>query len=646
MEKLFVFKTLVALYALFFVFVISHAAGAETASKGFVLSHPPGFYTKPFELDISFKGSNQATIYFTLDGSKPSEQSRVFSAPLRMVNRTLEPNTISEIPTTFQDSPDLTKSERIILNKKGWLAPVGQVFKATVVRAVAIGEDRIPLAYFTGSYFISEQGKNRYSLPVVSLSTESSYLFDRRDGIYRHRNSLLRGRASERPTYVEFFEASGELVLSQPAGIRINGGGGRWASQKSLRLRARKDYGARSFTHGLFPRSKIRSFSQLVLRHGGYDYHPIFHRDDLADMLVEPTTLESRNIRHVIVFINGEYWGIHTLKDRLEARTLAKRYGMRAEEISISFGKSQHKREPLEEFVTLVDYATNNPLSDAHHYSFVEAKLDIDDFVEYMLAQIYLANRDWPRNNWGAFKFPVQAGAKPPFDGRWRWLFFDLDHGFPPHGRGSGDSSILKRATSQSYIGRLFGALMENEAFRNKFLLRTAESLHTIYSSERVSLLVDELSQTLSDEMLEHVNRWRYPSAMRRFTDRLLEIPSLEGWNKSISNLKKFANNRPDHLRQSLIKVFDLKGLVTITIDMTMMRESAIRLGTLTIAPPTNEKDATIWKGTYFKDVPITLEVAEGENSAFIEWGSPLLKNETKIEMRPLNDLHLRPVFR
>lgn len=273
-----------------------------------------GFFTENLNLIISHPDP-EVTIIYTTDGSDPdinnlngttyqykneypyelgslpvdtfftkSFQSNQYVNPITIVDRTSEPNDISTISTTFDSDPS-------------YYIPDFNIFKGTVVRARAYKTGALTSKIITQSYFVSPEGANRFSIPVISLSLDENKLFDYNDGIYvagvdydnwRVQNPDIEplyysdsnydrsGDASERIGHFNYF-VNGNEVLNQQVGIRINGGGSRAFQNKSLRLYARPELGAGSFNYPIFPNENFNSYKRLVLRNSGNDFFNTYY---------------------------------------------------------------------------------------------------------------------------------------------------------------------------------------------------------------------------------------------------------------------------------------------------------------------------------------------------------------------------------
>ncbi|MDP6908323.1 MAG: CotH kinase family protein, partial [Flavobacteriales bacterium] len=184
------------------------------------------------------------------------------------------------------------------------------------------------------SFFIHPSLGNRYSVSVVSIITDSLNLFSYDTGIYvpgiTHDNNPQGGGAWgtgnfhesgqiwERTCHMQLFDESGDLQLSQDLGMRIHGTGSRGLPQKSLRFYAREQYGENKIEQEIFPELDEDAFDVLVMRNMGQDYKTGVAQDVLANEVIKPLDQARLAYRPVVAFVNGEYWGIHNLRERFD----------------------------------------------------------------------------------------------------------------------------------------------------------------------------------------------------------------------------------------------------------------------------------------------------------------------------------------
>ena len=583
-----------------------YATGYEGIMLPPSYSRKSGFYEDPFNLDL-MTTQQEATIHYTLDGSEPSDFSPVYSKPLFIDDRAGQPNTISMIPTA--DS---------------WLVPQGEVFKGTVVRARVFRDNYIPSQIKTHSFFVGPDIKHRYELPVISLATASENFFDPIFGIYVPDNFWGRGLEWERPVHITFFETDGTVALSQDAGVRIHGGAMRALPQKSLRLYARAGYGQREFDCPFFPGYPFDQFRRLILRASGNDNSQTMFRDAMIQQVVGHLRFDTQAYRPLIVFLNGEYWGIHNLRERYDKYYLEQIYGVDPDEVDIlTFPQGNHlevKEGRADHYVETINYIETHGLSDPEHYAHIKTRIDIDNFIDYNVAQIYANNRDWPGNNhdwWRKRTNDYEPDAPYGHDGRWRWLLYDTDFGFGLNG--GPDINTMEHATSpdsttwwnQPWTTFLLRKMLENNSFKNDFINRFADQLNTAFLPERVIGVIDQMQATIAPEMDEHIRRWRRPE-------------SYSSWIGHVNVLRNFAYQRPAYVREHLRSHFHLGVDRQLSVDVSGCEKSFLRINQTDInAAVTPGVDATSpypWSGFYFDGVPITVTAIAEPGFRFSHW--------------------------
>ena len=581
-----------------------------------VFSRPPGFYTDAFELEI-FSDQEGVTIRYTLDGSTPDANSPAYSGPIHIGSREGEPNTISLI----RSGPPGDWSQ--------WREPSGEVFKSTVIRAGAFREGALPSAPSTSTYFVDSAIHERYQVPIISLTTDPKNFFSDETGIYvpgalydgenwHTGNYFQRGDEWERPVHVALFDALGVPRLSQDAGVRIHGGTTRRFSPKGLRLYARSRYGKDAFSYPIFEDHHTEVFSRLILRTSGNDFSTSLFRDAMMQRLVEGVGLDQQAYQSSVVFINGEYWGIHEIRERVDEFYLNRRYGVDPEKLDMLYDNHSVTLGDSEHYEAMLSFLGSNDMADAAAYAHVQTLMDTDNFAAYMAAQIYFANTDWPNGNieyWRSRADGYRPDLPYGHDGRWRWILYDTDHGFG-FGKGSTYShNTLKLATADApeWSTFLLRTLLENESFRTDFINIQADFLNTIFKSDRVVETIEEMRDELEPLMEEHIARWGYPR-------------SIDGWRSHIRDVMiMFARNRAEFVREHIVDHFNLGGIATITVDVPRDFAGTVRINSVVIDGNTpgvaNPTAPYPWTGVYFEGVPVEIEALPAPGYAFDGWG-------------------------
>lgn len=484
--------------------------------------------------------------YFTRDGSTPTPESPRYTGPIALLPRSLPPVRWSFIPTT---APSAAPGAQ-------WVAPLEDPPQAAVVRFRQYAGTEPAGPVRTRTFII---GRTPSPLPVLSLVTDAENLFGPAKGIYvpgllseadpdnwEAANYTQDGKEWERPVHVEWYETSGERVFNQDAGVRIHGSGSAVLPQKSLRLYAKEDYGPKTFAGAVFPGSPVTEFTRMVVRTSGQDQGATKLRDCVLQGLLAETRLALQACRPTLVFINGEYWGLHEMRERLDEYYLASHYGVDRKKAVIleRFGTVDvGETEDEQPYQELLAYVAANDLSVPEHYAWVRERMDVEDFIDYQVAQLYLGNADWPDNNvkfWRLRTKKTVADAPYGQDGRWRWLVYDLDYAlsFGP------DFDSLGRVLDdppqvEAWSVQLLRALLQSPEFKARFIERFLWHIEHTFAAERVLAILDAAVEGLEPEMPGQVARWSQPASM-------------EAWREHLRDFRETLRQRPASMRQLL----------------------------------------------------------------------------------------------
>jgi len=601
-----------------------------------IFSHTPGFYTDSVFVTISTPLPN-AQIKYTLDGSEPTLNSPIYTTPIYFGSRAGQPNTYSMIAETTP--------------WWGWSYPQGEVFKTNMLRAKIFMPDSISIKTATGTYFIDDSIFTKYHLPVVSLITDSLNLFDYERGIYirgkifddhiaQHpsdttfftpANYFMRGDSWERPVHVEYFTHDGQLEFNQNAGLRTHGGASRMFRQKALRLHSRKKYDNDYFNYPVFINHKtkitnhnINKYKNLLMRTSGNDNDQTFFRDAMVHMLVSHTKTDVMALQPAVVFLNGEYWGIHNFRERQDKYYFEQHYNVQPDSIVILEGYG-HVNEGIDtdnlHYLNMLAYINTHNLSDTSHYDFIKTQMDVDNFLDYQSIQIYIRNTDWPGNNiryWRKRTPQFMQNTSVGNDGRWRWILFDTDFSFgQQEGMQAPLHNTLEFATDSTnpnwpnpiWSTFLFRKLLENESFRNDYINRTADHINTSFKPQRVLDIIDSLQNLYQFDMHNHIYRWH-------------SVGNVNHWLQQINILRNFAIYRPANMQQHIISRWNLQGTIQLTLDVSDVSHGHVKVSSVLLDQNTKGIIGLPypWTGTYFKDVPIPLKAIAKPGYNFVGW--------------------------
>jgi len=609
-----------------------------------VFSKPPGHHTGSIELDLTHP-DDHVTIYYTTDGSRPDSDSDVWEGPKTLQDRTSEPNDISMIRTTNSD----TRSE-------GWNEPGGPVPKAHTIRAIAKRDGHLPSAVNTHSFFIDENGSVSHELPVFSLVTDPEHLFDHETGIYvpgadgesgevHHGNFENRGHDWERKTSLEFFETDGKRVLATDMGLRIHGGWSRRNAQKSVRIYARNEYGDNRFYYSFFPDLPYNQYNRLILRNSGNDWAYSLFRDGLAQTLISHLNFDTQEYRPSVVYINGEYWGIHNIRERYDQHYLKRVYGLQEDEVDLLTGRHYADPGDNEHWLAMREYADEHDLSEESHFRHMTTQMDMDSYLDYYASQIFYANNDWPHNNIDYFRKRVSydSTAEPGHDGRWRWMMRDLDRSFNLSTQD--DFDMIEWVTlkedgryGEEWPNLLLRNLLENDQFRISFINRIADLLNTTFQKDRLTSAIDKQKAIIGTEIENQVLRWQKQG-------------SKQGWmahSAGVNAMYRFVENREGHLREHVRKHFDIESDVNLTLDVSDPSGGYIAVHNTDIksSTPGVENNPWPWSGSYFQDVPVTMKAKTWPGYTFSHWEiADSTAHEETITLPMYSDTSIKAVF-
>jgi len=640
-----------------------------------------GFYTESFNLTISHPDP-EVTIVYTTDGSDPtienlagttyqykneypyeigqlpsenfltkSFQSIQYSAPLTIVDRTSEPNDISTISSTYDADPS-------------YYIPDFNIFKGTVVRARAYKTGALTSSIVTQSYFVSPLGSDRFSIPVISLSLDENKLFDYNDGIYvagadfdnwrlenpetpalfnADANYDRSGGATEQIGHFNYF-VNGDEVLNQRVGIRINGGGTRAFQNKSLRLYARSELGASTFDYPIFPNENYDSYKRLVLRNSGNDFFNTYYKDAFTHELIEKTGLDNQAYQPSVVFLNGEYWGMLNIRERLDRHYFERKYGIVEEDIEILADGYVIDEGSDVHFQAMFSYLQNNSLVDNANYDYINTQMDVENFRDYFITNIFIQNTDWP--GWNTLFWRKKTAAFEPSapygnDGRWRTAIKDTDAGFGLM-LDINDHNTLEFATAlggpiwpnPEWSTLILRRLLENEAFELSFINRFADMMNTFFLPERVVDLSNQFAAVIEPEIAQQYNRWAAPY-------------TFAWWLESQNVVETFAMERPTFQREHIRAKFGISNDINATLDVNDDTNGYVKINTIDIISDTPGVSANPypWTGIYFHNIPVTLTAIPLEGFTFSHWSGDVDSNDAEITYTPTGNFSVTANF-
>jgi hypothetical protein len=561
------------------------SAVAGTAPPVVRFSLPPGYHASDIQVRLEATVP-QAEIRYTLDGSEPTQTSGLLYT--------------SAIPLTAEPP------------------------ETAVIRARAFTPDGLAGPISDASYFVGFPP----GLSLLSLIVDRDDLWDAERGIYA--NPLNRGPEWERPTHITFVPDDRSTGFQMNAGLRIHGGWSRGNDKKSLRLYFRQEYGGSYLEYPLFPTADLQRFKRLILHAGGQDSSQVpTNWTELRNPLSNALLLEmggyATNSVPVLLFLNGEPWGVYYLRERIDEHFLAGKYDIETADLLDSPEQILH--EPIVagdrvHWDHLTAYLLAHDLADPANYAYVQTQVDIDNLIDYTLLQMYAANGDWPFHNVHQFRPRTQGG-------RWHWLLWDADHTFGYTPTSSVENDMIAVALQETHPHTtnqhtlLLRSLLQNPTFKIQFLQRTADLLNTTLSPEAVQAHLDRLAAELAPGVDFELGRWNGGGT---------------NWADNVAAMHRFAEERPFYLRQNLVERFGLPGTAVLTFNPPADGGGQIAVnGALLPELP--------WQGVYFQTTVVRVTAVPDPGFQFAGWAENSLPPTAELSLTVGTDQTVTPRF-
>lgn len=567
-------------------------------------SHQADFYAENILLELS--AAEGAEIYFTDDGSDP------------------------------KINPALRYHEPIEIN-------AGPEVRATTIKAISVTDGTAGKIH-TRSFVTGTEVAERFSEDtlVFVLSTDPYNLYDYEYGIAvpgkiyddyvkEHPgeeipynapgNYYMSGREAERDMYVEVFESDGEQVISQAAGARVVGGYSRVVDQKSFKLIARKDYDPQNgkFKYPFFKGAVtndgtlISEYDRIVLRNGANDREFAGVRDELSQQLARDYGFPcTQNTTPCAVFLNGEYYGFSWLHQNFNEDYLATQFGGNREQYGIIENTEIPEFEEDEvidryhaDYLSMTEYYDKD-LTDDKIFGELCQLVDVENLLQYYCMQIYISNKDWPGNNFKAFRYYPAEGEEITsefMDGRWRFLFFDAEFAWSLYGETPKLKTLSDLLSGKHMSGesKALQALLKREDMRELYANIMCDIMAYAFSEEHANEVLDDLIEISDPEQmyalqLGKTSTWAHPGT----------------FEESRGQIRDFAARRSAVVLAEMIEKLGL-GLDMYDVSASGAKGADISLSTQRVQRPT-------LYGSYFSccDVQLSADIHEGYR--FVKW--------------------------
>jgi len=563
------------------------SAGLTQAIEPPQFSKAAGFYPTSTTVQIN-SGFTGGTIYFTLDGSEPVQTGTKYTGAI-------------------------------------------SITKTTTVRAKVFATGAIPSPTTTATFFINHVS----ALPVISLSTDPKNFFDNAYGIYAMGSNpggypyfgANFWQDWERPIHFEFFEPADTAVVSVDAGVKINGNWSRAFDQKSMCLYLRGAYGFKKMQYKFFSGKNLESFENIILRNGGNDFQYALIRDRYVSEMVMPLGIGAQQTRFCATYLNGNYWGMYTLRERIDENFLKNTFDADAKNVELIEITNESQLQQSKDYFSLHTFINNNSLASSVNYAYVNSQMDVENFMTYQIAELFIGNSDWPGNN-------IKVWKEKTTGGKWRWVIFDVDYGvglaqyiFSQQDYKFNSLDFATATDGPSWPNPPWATLflrkfLENTEFKNDFIQSFAHLLNTRFSPDSANVLLNKIHDEVAAEVPRHLSKW---------TNSMYD-----SWETNITKIRDYVTNRYLYARAFINSRFQLGGLANVTLMVNDTTGGTVSIQSF----PVNHSSFT---AKYFKNCPIRLTAKPNPGYVFAGWKD--VSQNSVINVTLAADTILQAVF-
>jgi len=440
---------------------------------------------------------------------------------------------------------------------------------ASVLRACVMdGEHFGPI--MTETYFVTEDIDDYDDILMLNITVDPDD-FTGGNGIYATISDDIFAERKPCGGYMEIFDTGGENPDDHYVRLTMNGNGSLAFYQKSMRVSVREPTTPQSsgtLEYDLFAGAAqdasgipITAFDTFVLRNSGNDVSCAHFRDALMHILSSRLNACIQAYRPSLLFINGELWGLYNIRERYSPDYFHRHFGIdeenlvMLESISPLLTGSWNTKYALNDgeagdenaFYALVDYIDNNSMKDTEHFAWVEERMDLDNFIDFFLANCYLANTDWPGNNIKVWRNKNPADPSG-LDTRWRWVLSDMDFGIG-HSTQANQQMFHHALTEDTVCGKLMVRLLQNHTFRLRFADRACALVNDVYVTEPMRDELYRMADRIAPYIELNFNRWRGDGG------------SMDRWEEHIRMADRFLAGRTSHF------IRELEEMLNVTVD-------------------------------------------------------------------------------
>ena len=500
------------------------------------------------------------------------------------------------------------------------------VEQALTINATAVLRCR---TYAVGSY-PSEEIIRTYvfesqpSIAALFVTTDPLSMFSPDTGLYMTGNgaSMMDPKKGanfwsnrELPVYVELFEPGSPKTpaFGVMGDYKISGQYSRAKEKKSFSVTLREEYGDKRLKYPLFPDyPELKKFKAFSLRNFGNNSGDDYVRDRIGTSMTEGLGVDYQRGRYVVVYYNGKYYGVHDLRERNNEYYYETKYGLDASDIDLIDANNDASAGSATDYKAMIDWLQSNELTSDANYQKIADQIDVDNYMNYMQAEMFVNNGDWPHNNMKKWRVASQKS-------KWKWFLYDVDFGFGA-GYNTQNSNVFSYVTNANGtngmgMGMMPGMggqqqtsgsisehtilmirLLQNEGFKNAFINRFCVLLSMNFSADRLVKRIDELQSQVQAEVARDAEFWNYDAA---------------SMSSNLEKIKSFAQTRQQTIMSEMQQYFSLGETASVTLSAQGSGKIAVH------NLPLDQSSMTV---NFYSGVPVTVTAVPNTGAVFSGW--------------------------
>lgn len=509
--------------------------------------------------------------------------------------------------------------------------------KTTVVKARTFTADTTALPSFVefNTYFIDE------SFTLVVMSVGADEVID-----------LANGNKDLHPVgTIEYF-GQDKVRKATSYGELNSHGQDSWVNdQRSLDWVSRDEMGySNAIREKLFGYSDRDEYQRVILRASGDDNYPgnflpehngcAHIRDEYCQALAKlgGLKLDVRAAERMIVFLNGEYWGVYGLREYPDDSDYTEEYYNQDKydiQVLETWGETWAEyggEQAFDDWRPLQNFILQNDMGDSANYAHVKDQLNVTSLCDYFITGLNFVASDWINYNTAWWR-----GTNPDGDHKkWGYMLWDYDATFDYYINYSGVpntnanaqpcdiDAISDYVQNDFFFGSnndtcivffqdtfcirvdgkhdvIFRKLQEeNDEFRQLYYSRQADLQNTVFSCQNMLHVLDSMVAVIDPEMTRHAQRWG---------------GSYNNWKQNVQKMRNFISQRCTLLDDGMTSCFDLTGPYDVTLLVEPPGAGDIDFNTLSIKQ-------FPWTGAYFGEMENKIEANKNTTLPFLRWES------------------------